>query len=118
MATCRVYCGIMSLHVKIHSTDSPEEIAAKIYHDFEVGASCSIFGFCIGTEDLIPKGDLVLKELRRLDEADNTRFVGKKKTRSYKYKQESIGGTIAQKIFTWEKRVVDKEPRITIWRYQ
>lgn len=104
--------------VKIYDVDTPQEIAKKIYEQFDVMASCSVYGFVVTEEKIIPKGELVLQEIKRLDELENISYFGKKKVRKYKYRKDSIGGTLAQKIFTWEKRIVDSEPRYTIWRFQ
>lgn len=110
----------MSILVKIYDTETPREIAEKIFYKFDISASCSIYGFYMDEfkNKLVPKGELVLEQLRTLDEIENCRYTGNKKIRNYKYRKDSIGGTIAQKIFTYEVRVVEKEPRYTIWRYQ
>ena len=109
----------MSIHVKIYDTDTADEIAKKIYIYFEVMASCSIYGFVTKGESLIPKGQCVLDSLRKLDEMENIKkdAIGRL-IRKFKYRKDSIGGPIAHKIFTWEIRIIDSEPRYTIWRYQ
>lgn len=106
------------MSVKIYDTDTVEEIAEKIFNYFDVGASCTVSGFEILENGVVAKGELVLKELERLDEINNCRYAAGKKIRNYKYKKNSIGGTIAQKIFSWDKRISDKEPKYTIWRFQ
>jgi len=106
--------------VKIYDTDSIRQIAQKIYNDFDVCASCTIIGFVINeaTEQLMPKGEAVVAHLESMDELANCRYIGEKKVRNYKFRKNSVGGPIANKIFTWEKKIVDSEPRITIWRFQ
>lgn len=108
------------MHVKIYDTDTARDVAEKVYYKFDVMASCSVYGFVMNEkeEKLIPKGEAVLKHLEMFDEIENIRYVGEKKVRKHVYRKESIGGPISQKIFTWEKRIVDNEPRYTIWRYQ
>ena len=71
------------------------------------------------------KGQAVLNELKILDENENCAEYnsarhenGKKKIRIYKYKENSIGGPLSHKIFTHQRRIVDHEPRYTIWRFQ
>lgn len=110
------YIAAMSMVIRIYDSDTIEEIVFKIYYDFDVMASCKISGFVMheGLKKLIPKGELVIEELRKLDLQENI-SEGKRK---YKYKKDSVGGPIAHKIFVWEKRVVDQEVRYTIWRYQ
>lgn len=109
---------ICIMPVKIYETDSVEDIAKKIFFDFEVGASCSIYGFVVGSEQMKAKGELVWEEIRRLDDLHNCRDFGGKRVRKYEYRKGAIGGTIAQKIFTFEKRIIDKDIRYMIWRFQ
>lgn len=115
-----VYCGAMSIMVKIYDTDSPHEIARKIFYDIDVMASVSIYGFYMNeaSQKLVPKGEIILEQLKQLDEEENLSFRKDRTVRKYRFRPDSIGGPIAHKIFTWEKRVVDDEPRYTIWRYQ
>lgn len=104
----------MSIYVRIYDTDTLDDIASKIFNDFDVMAFCTIFGFLTVGEKLVPKGEIVLRKIKEMDIAKNVPG-GKRKN---VYKKDSIGGCIAQKIFTWEKRIVDKDVRYTIWRYQ
>lgn len=110
--------------VKIYEHESPEEIAKKIYDNFEVFASCSILGYWdIGNTKMHPKGDLVCDELKRLDRVDNTKPVrgkGDKLVRTRRKPSNSIGGYLAQKIFRYEKTEMAENPYIkyTIWRIQ
>lgn len=115
-----MYRTLRSMHmIKIYDTDTVWEIAKKIWEDFDVLASCTVYGFVEVEKSLVPKGQLVVSELRKMDELENVKknAVGSK-VRQWKYKKDSIGGPIAHKIFTWEKRIVDDEPRFTIWRVQ
>lgn len=110
----RTYIAGMSM-VRIYNTDTVAEIAFKIYYDFDVLTSCTIFGFVIGENDVFEKGRLVLDEIEKLYKGE---CLDDRGNRKYKMKKDSIGGPLAHKIFTWERRIVDKEPRYTIWRYQ
>lgn len=104
--------------VKIYDIDSPLQIASKVWEHLEIGQSVSVLGFCTMSNEILPKGEVVLSELRRLDELENVYTSGARKTRKVKFKKDSVGGPLAQKIFVWDKRIVDKEPRYTIWRFQ
>lgn len=116
-----VYCGNMSIHIKIYDTDTVFDIARKVYEDFDVMASCTIYGFVLHEEkkQLIPKGELVVDCLKRMDADEHLKknAIGSM-MRQYKYKKDAVGGPIAHKIFVWEKRIIDSEPRYTIWRFQ
>jgi len=105
-------------HVKIYDTDSSRDIARKIFYEFDVSASCNISGFVEKNGHLVPKGEYVLEFLDMFDQIENIRFHKDKKMRKTIYRKNSVGGPIAQKIFTWEKRIVDNEVRYTIWRFQ
>lgn len=106
--------------IKIYDTDSPKQIAKKIYKDFDVHSSCSIYGFYTDliNQKIVPKGEVVLEELKELYEADQYETKAGRMVRKFQYRGDSIGGPIAHKIFTWEKRIVESEPRYTIWRFQ
>jgi len=105
--------------VRIYDTDTLHEMASKIYDKFEVMQSFSISGFVNTGEKLEPKGKIVLDYIDRLYKTDNVMITsdGKEK-KKYKFEKDSVGGPIAHKIFKWNVRVVDKEPRYTIWRLQ
>lgn len=109
----------MAIHHKIYDTESVEDIVRKIYFNFEVNASCTIYGFIMNekTEELVPKGEVVIQRLKWWYETENIAPNGR---RIWKYKDTatSLGGPIAHKIFSWEVRIVDSEPRYTIWRVQ
>lgn len=105
---------------RIDLTQHPFYIAKHIYEIFEVGNSCTVKGFMIDGEDVISKGELVLTELTLRDRLENTNTpIGDKRPRRKRVQLEnSIGGYVAQKIFKYEKRTIDKEYRVTIWRVQ
>lgn len=108
------------MHIRIYDTDTIMDIARKVYFEFDINASCSISGFAIkeDEEKLIPKGELVVAAILGLYETENIRISAGKRVKIWNYKKSSIGGPIAHKIFTWELRIVEKEPRYTIWRVQ
>lgn len=110
----------MSIRVKIYESETVREIAEKIWEGLDVMASCTVFGFVEDCNRLIPKGEAVLIVLKELDDKENIKKIGTtgKRQRIFKYRNNSIGGPIAHKIFTWEKRIVDSDVRYTIWRYQ
>lgn len=108
----------MSIAVKIYDTDSARDIARKIFEEFDVMSSCCVYGFVEKDSGLIAKGEYVIEYLKMFDEMENLKFRGEKAERNFKYRKDSIGGPIAHKIFTWEMRIVESEPRYTIWRYQ
>lgn len=103
--------------VKIYESDTAMEIARKIYESFDVLASCNIYGMVLNDKErvLFPKGEAVLKHIEDLYGLDFLYANGKRK---YVFKKDTIGGPIAHKVFSWEKRIVDSEVRYTIWRIQ
>lgn len=102
--------------MRIYDTDTIEQMARKIW-EFEVHASCSIYGFVRkdSEEVLVPKGELVCKSLQVLYDLEYKDEKGRIKQ---KFRKDSIGGPIAHKCFTWERRIVDGDVRYTIWRVQ
>lgn len=113
---------------KIYDTDTVRDISKKIFDMFEIHESCRVSGFVMDSKakKLVPKGELVMKEIEFLDDLMNCRFVTirgnkgdkEKKIRNYKFKDKSVGGPISHKIFTFEVKVSNNEPVYTIWRYQ
>ena len=101
---------------KIYSTDSPRDIAEKIYKSFDKGDMVQVFGWVQTKDNLIDKGEAVLECLRWFYEFEHFGHGGR--ARELKYRKNAIGGPIAHPIFTWEKRIIDQEPRYTIWRLQ
>lgn len=103
---------------KIYSTDTAREVAEKIYTSFNPGDMVSVFGFVELPEEkkLIEKGLAVLECLRWLYERDH--YSHKGRCREYKYRYQSVGGAIAHPIFTWDRKMIDSEPRYIIWRFQ
>ena len=107
--------------VKIYDTDTVADIATKIFEKFDVHNSVTIFGFLLdeSTEHLAPKGELVWNELEKMDFNLNCRMSqDAKKLRNYKWAKDSIGGPIAHKIFRKDVKIIDNQPRWTIWRTQ
>lgn len=115
------YWSYIDCMVKILDTDTANEIAKKIYEKFEVLESCTVTGWFVepGEQLVLGKGEMVLNELRRLDSEEHIDSLKSgKNSRRNSLKPNSIGGPIAHKIFTWERRIVNNEPRYTIWRWQ
>lgn len=101
---------------KIYNTDDVDTMAEKIYRTFERGDTVSIFGWVEEGETLVPKGVRVLDKLLWFYQRDH--YGHKGRAREFKYRKDTIGGPIAHPIWSWEKRMVDQEPRINIWRIQ
>lgn len=103
---------------KIYSTDSCKDIAKKIFETFDPGDIVQVYGFVtdMKTGKTRDKGDAVLEDLRWFYEFKHYGHAGR--ARTYEFVKDSIGGPILHPIFTWEKRIVDSEPRYTIWRKQ
>lgn len=105
---------------RIFDTDDYAETARKIFYKFELNQSCTILGWV--DDEVQPKGELVLDEIKRLDKAEN--FVGRasggKMIRKRKIEPDSIGDYVAGKIFKWKKVVITdtSELKYTIWRKQ
>lgn len=110
----------MSMGVRIYDTETVIEIARKIYEQFDVGSSCTIYGFVMWIDEkkLVPKGEMIWMQLEQLDKEEHIGTEDGKRGRKYKFKKDSIGGPIAHKIFSRDIKVVDSEPRHTIWRIQ
>lgn len=87
----------------------------KIWEGLEVGQSCTIFGFVDTGKKIIPKGRVVVEQIELWYKRMH---VGEGDRRRYVFRGSSVGGPIAHPIFSYEYRVVDNEPRYTIWRYQ
>lgn len=92
----------------------------KIYHDFEVGEVCTIIGFLVddNNQRMIQKGQAVIDEIKRHYETEYMTTTDQKTYRKFKYKNNAVGGPIAHKIFTFDKKIINNEPRYIIWRYQ
>lgn len=104
--------------VKIYSEDSVDVIAEKIYSKFECGDFVSVFGFVedVLTQTLIVKGEAVMTRIQWLYENDH--YGHKGRAREYKFIKGAIGGPVAHKIWTSDKKMIDSEPRVIIWRIQ
>lgn len=106
--------------VRIYETDTWNEMAVKIFYEFEIDQSCTIEGFIMdidkaGLPDPIPKGELVLTELESLDSKVN-KSDGARRRR--KYMNNTIGGYVVKKVFRFNKRITDKFYKVDIWRIQ
>ena len=104
--------------VKVYDTDTPEQIAKKIFNNFEVMQSCTITGYVISGGESFIKGELVINELYSLDKLHNLRQQGNKMARKRKRLKDSIGGYVADKIFRYKKTIDGSNVRYNIWRYQ
>lgn len=106
--------------VKIYETDNPKQIADKIYNHFGIGENVTVKGYIRNdiTEEIEEIGMMVIKELEYLDRKENCRMSAGKYIRRHSYQNKSIGGPIAQKIFQWDRKIVDRMPRYFIFRFQ
>lgn len=104
----------------VKDEDSIQDIARKIFNDFELNQSCTVRGFIEQDDELIPKGLMVVKELERLDVAKNWYTApGESRKRRKRLKlANTIGGFVAQKIFRYEQKIVNKDMRYSFWRIQ
>ena len=102
-------------------TESPGEIAWKIFYDFQVGQSTAVTGFVHDIEDdPYPLGKHVIDLLIQLDIKENCyRPSGDKRLRRKRVQlPNTIGGYVVQKIFKYESRVNGNKVIYTIWRIQ
>lgn len=109
------------MQVQILPEDDYMTMAEKIYKRFEIGMSCSIYGFVQIPSEMrvIPKGQLVIDEISRLDILDNTDIGSDKRRRRKRVKPpHTIGGYVAHKMFRYEILNTDKGPKVNIWRMQ
>lgn len=106
------------MSIKVYTTDTAREIAQKIFDSFQPGDMVVVEGYVMVEEKqiLMAKGDAVIECLRWL--YDHNYYSQSGKARDYRYKNKSVGGAIAHPIWTWDKVWIDKEPRVTIWRFQ
>lgn len=109
---------------QIYDNDTWRQISKKIFELFEVNQSCSIYGYEIIGNEVYPKGELVVKELIRLDREENVcvSSLGKN-SRRRKILPDSIGGYVAHKIFRFKKFNINdeqtgKQIKYVIWRVQ
>jgi hypothetical protein len=100
---------------RIYETDDYLTIGDKVYNSFEVNQSCTVKGFILDGEDVIPKGKLVLQHIERLDVAEHYNKQGRRKRVK---PANSIGDYVAGKIFCYEERIKDKKIIFLIWRKQ
>lgn len=92
------------------------EIADWLFSDeFILNQSCSVTGyFEITGGRLCAKGERVLEILEGLDLRRNCDKGRRKRVKL----PNTVGGFVAQKIWKWKMKIVDQEPRYTIWRIQ
>jgi hypothetical protein len=100
---------------RIYKEDSAYETAVKIFEDMELHASCCISGFLKDGDEIISKGEEVLRQLEKLDTTTNVTTGGRRKRKKI---DNTIGDYVAQKTWRWDKKIVDNQVRITIWRIQ
>lgn len=104
---------------RIYDTDTILQTATKIFKHFELNQSCTITGFMLNDKEVKSKGEEVLKVIEKLDIEENTiKATDGRVRRKRKILANTIGGFVAQKIFRYDKKIVDKEPRVSIWRIQ
>lgn len=103
---------------RLYETDDYLTMAQKIYDTFDVNHSCTIKGLVVDrdTQEVFPKGELVLEQINKLDIAENYDKRGKRRKRVKP--KDSIGDFVAGKIFKYEKRIKDKKIIYLIWRIQ
>lgn len=91
-------------------------LAQQIFYDYVINQSVTIKGF----ENEVPVGELVCKELERLDVEVNCQSAGEgRPPRRKRYKPpNTIGGFVEHKIFKWKQEIRDKKMVYTIWRIQ
>lgn len=108
---------------RLLQTDSWQEMAKKIYENFEVLQSCSVSGFICEEEkrltglkrdEVFAKGQVVWDEITRMDREENFTKAGRRKRR---YLPMSNGAEIANKLFRYSI-VNNPVPKWTIWRVQ
>lgn len=92
------------------------DIAKIIFDDFNVSQSVTIKGFLVYGEDVVPKGEQVLNNLREMDKFTNLdKKTGRRKRVIL---PNTIGGWVAQKCFKWKQEIRNKQIVIMIWRIQ
>lgn len=107
--------------VYILVTDTPEEMAIKIYKHFLLDQSCVIEGLTREENNLVPIGFIVMKKIKEFDEIDNfTVDASGRMRRRRRVQANSIGGHIANKVFRYNEEVdyVNRNIRWTFWRVQ
>lgn len=109
----------MTTICRVLDTDTIPEMARKIFYDFEINQSCTIVGFVHVGLEIYSKGELVWREIKRLDEEENFVKCGRRKRILI---PGSIGGPLAHKIFKHSQTLKEDEGikvmRFSIWRVQ
>lgn len=108
----------------IKPEDSPKEFARKMFYTYENMMSATIVGFEVDddTGELEPKGEIALKWIERFDKLENYTLAGKTAGNGMRRRRikppNTIGDYLRNKIFRWEKRIVDNKIRYSVWRIQ
>lgn len=100
--------------IEIYKSDNSFEIAIKIFENLEVHQSVTVYGFELEGDDVLAKGEIVVKEMIELDLLKNCKNGKRRRVRT----ENQIGDFVAQKAFKWAKRTVDDKVRYDIWRIQ
>lgn len=105
---------------RITLDDNYKVIGEKIFKYFALGQSCTLKGVIIIGNDVISKGDAVIKEIEEWDKYKNTYPAqnGKQPRRKRVKPENSIGDYVAQKMFRYSKVTRDGKPVVIIWRMQ
>lgn len=102
---------------RVYENDTVAEIASKIFNLFEVNQSCKVDGFIEEFGYMEIRGELVMKEIDRLDKEMNYEPGGKRRKRRPKA-ENIVGGEWAHKMFRFQKTFPNNTVRYTIWRIQ
>lgn len=114
----------MSIVRRISEMTPLDEVANIIFHRFDVGESCTIYGKDVaifrneisfgGAEGAVyDRGMIVLEFMKSIDFMENF----KNGKRIQKEMPNSIGGAIPNKIFRWKKRTLENgQVAYMIWR--
>lgn len=100
--------------IDILKSDSAFDTAIKIFEELEVHQSVTVYGLEREDDDVLAKGEIVVKEMIELDLAKNCKNGKRRRVRA----ENQIGDFVAQKAFKWAKRIVDDKVRYDIWRIQ
>jgi len=92
----------------VYEHETPLEIAHKMWHQFEVGQSITIYHF----------GEEVMERLKDIDIYENHYMRRGVPSRKFKYYKDAVGGPIAHKIFRYKRTMDEGVPRYQIWRVQ
>lgn len=106
---------------RVYEHDTVEDMAQKIFRQFEVMQSCKVEGFIpdMINEHLHEKGKLVWERIIELDRQENfeAHVKGGSKRKRTVY-ENSNGAALAHKIFRWSREFRNNKLVYTIWRMQ